>query len=313
MSSASSPPITLQVTTSPRRHLADLGVLLKPRVTGLIVMSAWCGFYFAAHKSGVRALDSLPLLAFALTGVGLVAGGTAALNQVLERESDAHMQRTAIRPLPAQRLRTREALLFGLIGLFAGLLLLATKTNLLTAILALATALSYLGLYTPLKKISSWCTFVGAFPGAMPPVLGWAALRGRLEWETLALFAILFLWQFPHFFSIAWLYSEDYESARIRMLPVVEKDGRSTVRQTLIYGLLLMPVSLFPFLLHMAGIAYLIGAALLGGIYFYFATRLGAECLRPADARSKKNARDLLRASVLYLPLLFIMMMFNAA
>lgn len=312
MSSTSSP-VTLQATTSPRRHLADLGILLKPRVTALIVMSAWCGFYFAAHKSGVRALDSLHLLAFALIGVGLVAGGTAALNQVLERDSDAHMQRTAIRPLPAHRLRTREALLFGLVGLFAGLLLLATKTNLLTSALALATSLSYLGLYTPLKKISPWCTFVGAFPGAMPPVLGWAALRGRLEWETLVLFAILFLWQFPHFFSIAWLYSEDYESAGIRMLPVVEKDGRSTVHQTLIFGLLLIPASLLPFRLHMSGLVYVVGAALLSGVYFYFATRLGADHLKPAEAQSKKNARDLLRASVLYLPLLFALMMLNAA
>src|SRR3954471_5984316 len=139
MSSASSPPIALPAATSPRRHLADLGILLKPRVTALIVMSAWCGFYFAAHKSGVRALDSLPLLGFALTGVDFVAGGTAALNQVLERDSDAHMQRTAIRPLPAHRLRTGEALMFGLAGLFVGLLLLITKTNLLTAALALGT------------------------------------------------------------------------------------------------------------------------------------------------------------------------------
>ena len=311
--SSISQPVTLQVETSPRRHLADLGVLLKPRVTSLIVMSAWCGFYFAAHKSGVRALDSLHLLAFALLGVGLVAGGTAALNQVLERDSDGHMQRTAIRPLPAHRLRTREALLFGLAGLFLGLLLLMIKTNSLTALLALGTSLSYLGLYTPLKKISPWCTFVGAFPGAMPPALGWAAMRGRVEWETLALFGILFLWQFPHFFSIAWLYSEDYESAGIKMLPVVEKDGRSTVRQTLVYGLLLIPLSLVPFRLHMAGTPYLIGAALLGGVYFHFATRLGAEHLSPSDARSKKNARNLLRASVLYLPLLFLLMMLNAA
>jgi protoheme IX farnesyltransferase len=311
--SALTQPVTLPVETSPKRHLADLGVLLKPRVTSLIVMSAWCGFYFAAHKSGIRAVDSLHLLAFALTGVGLVAGGTAALNQVLERDSDAHMQRTAIRPLPAHRLRAREALLFGLAGLFAGLLLLSTKTNLLTAALSLATSLSYLGLYTPLKKISPWCTFVGAFPGAMPPVLGWAALRGRLEWETLVLFGILFFWQFPHFFSIAWLYSEDYESAGIRMLPAVEKDGRSTARQTLLYGLMLIPVSLFPYWLHMAGMAYLLGAALLGCIYFYFGTRLGAEDLPPAAAQSKKNARDLLRTSVLYLPLLFILMMLNAA
>src|SRR3954464_1496470 len=251
--SSISQPVTWHAETSPRRHLADLGVLLKPRVTSLIVMSAWCGFYFAAHKSGMRALDSLPLLAFALIGVGLVAGGTAALNQVLERDSDAHMQRTAIRPLPAHRLRTGEALMFGLAGLFAGLLLLATKTHLLNAVLPLAAALSYLGLDTPRKKISPWCTFVGAFPGAMPPVLGWAALRGRLEWETLVLFAILFLWQFPHFFSIAWLYAEDYESAGIRMLPVVEKDGRSTVRQSILYGALLIPVSLLPFRLHMAG------------------------------------------------------------
>src|SRR3954462_14445986 len=304
-----SQPIAISSESSPKRHLADLGVLLKPRVTTLIVISAWCGFYFAAHKSGLRAIDSLHLLAFALTGVGLVAGGTAALNQVLERDSDAHMQRTAIRPLPAHRLGAREALLFGLTGLFAGLLLLMTRTNLLTALLALGTSVSYLGLYTPLKKISPWCTFVGAFPGAMPPVLGWAAMRGRVEWETLALFGILFLWQFPHFFSIAWLYSEDYESAGIRMLPVVEQDGRSTVRQTLIYGLLLIPVSLLPFRLHMAGMAYVIGAALLGCVYFYFATRLGAEHLFPADAHSKKNARNLLRASVLYLPLLFVLMM----
>ena len=305
--------VALHAETSPRRHLADLGVLLKPRVTSLIVMSAWCGFYLAAHKSGVRALDSLQLLAFALTGVGLVAGGTAALNQVLERDSDAHMQRTAIRPLPAHRLRTREALLFGLAGLFAGLLLLATKTNPLTAGLALATSVSYLALYTPLKKISPWCTFVGAFPGAMPPVLGWAALRGRLEWETLALFGILFFWQFPHFFSIAWLYSEDYEGAGIRMLPVVEKDGRSTVRQSVVYGLLLIPVSLVPYWLHMTGVSYLIGAALLGCVYFYFGTRLGAERFAPSDARSKKGARELLRASVIYLPLLFLLMMLNAA
>ncbi len=311
--SSLSQPVTLHAETSPKRHLADLGVLLKPRVTSLIVMSAWCGFYFAAHKSGIRAVDSLHPLVFALTGVGLVAGGTAALNQVLERDSDAHMQRTAVRPLPAHRLRTREALLFGLLGLFAGLLLLVAKTNLLTAALSLATSLSYLGLYTPLKKISPWCTFAGAFPGAMPPVLGWAALRGRLEWETLVLFGILFFWQFPHFFSIAWLYSEDYESAGIRMLPVVEKDGRSTARQTLLYGLLLIPVSLLPFWLHMAGIAYLLGAALLGCIYFYFGTRLGAEDLPPAAPQSKRNARDLLRTSVLYLPLLFILMTLNAA
>src|SRR3954464_846231 len=311
--SAISQPVTLQVESSPRRHLADLGVLLKPRVTSLIVMSAWCGSYFAAHKSGVHALDSLHLLAFALLGVGLVAGGTAALNQVLERDSDAHMQRTAIRPLPAHRLRTREALLFGFAGLFLGLLLLMTRTNLLTALLALGTSLSYLGLYTPLKKISPWCTFVGAFPGAMPPVLGWAALRGRFELESLVLFAILFLWQFPHFFSIAWLYSEDYESAGIRMLPVVEKDGRSTVRQSIIYGALLIPVSVLPFVLHMAGIIYLVAAVALGAAYLFFATRLGADAQPPAAPQSKKGARELLRASVLYLPLIFLLMMLNAA
>ncbi|MFL6301157.1 MAG: heme o synthase [Terriglobales bacterium] len=308
-----SQPIAISSESSPKRHLADLGVLLKPRVTTLIVISAWCGFYFAAHKSGLRAVDSLHLLAFALVGVGLVAGGTAALNQVLERDSDAHMYRTAVRPLPAHRLEPREALLFGLAGLFAGLLLLAMKTNLLTAALSLATSVSYLGLYTPLKKISPWCTFVGAFPGAMPPVLGWAALRGRLEWETLVLFAILFLWQFPHFFSIAWLYSEDYESAGIRMLPVVEKDGRSTVRQSIVYGALLIPVSLLPFALHMTGIVYLCAAIVLGGAYLFFATKLGAGAQPPAAPQSKKGARQLLRASVLYLPLLFLVMMLNAA
>jgi protoheme IX farnesyltransferase len=308
-----SQPATLQAESSPKRHLADLGILLKPRVTSLIVVSAWCGFYFAAHKSGLRASDSLPLLTYALAGVALVAGGTAALNQVLERDSDGHMQRTAIRPLPAHRLQTAEALLFGLAGLFAGLLLLSTRTNLLTAALALATSLSYLGLYTPLKKISPWCTFVGAFPGAMPPVLGWAALRGRIEWETLVLFGILFFWQFPHFFSIAWLYAEDYESAGIRMLPVVEKDGLSTVRQSLLYGSALIPVSVLPFALHMTGTFYLIGAIALGAGYLFFAARLGKGGQPPFAAQSKKGARNLLRASVLYLPLLFLLMMLNAA
>jgi heme o synthase len=245
--------------------------------------------------------------------VGLVAGGTAALNQVLERDSDGHMLRTAVRPLPAHRLQTAEALLFGLAGLFAGLLLLAVKTNLLTAALALGTSLSYLGLYTPLKKVSPWCTFVGAFPGAMPPVLGWAALRGRIEWETLVLFGILFLWQFPHFFSIAWLYAEDYESAGIRMLPVVEKDGRSTVRQSLLYGAALVPVSMLPFALHMTGVFYFISAAVLGGGYLFFDSRLGEGHQTPFAAQSKKSARNLLRASVLYLPLLFLIMMMNAA
>ncbi len=290
--------------------LRDYAELTKLRVTTLIVMTAWCGYYFGAQKAGVSSL-SWGLL-HALLGIGLVSSGTAALNEVMEHEVDAQMRRTAMRPLPAQRMSLRHATIVGLVASIGGSLYLAMFTNPLTGLLTFLTSVVYLAAYTPLKRISPICTFVGAFPGAMPGVLGWTAARGRLEWGTLVLFAILFIWQFPHFFSIAWLYRDDYAQGGIRMLPVVEQDGRSTARRILIYSLVLIPVSVLPSLMGMAGRIYLLGAVLLGLGLLYFGMRLAFLQLPLTAAASKMRARHVLQATVIYLPLLFALMMGNS-
>src|SRR6202041_2115994 len=194
-------------------RLRDYTELMKARVTTLIVMTAWCGYYFGAQKAGVSSLSWG--LFHALLGIGLVSSGTAALNEVLEYKVDGHMRRTAQRPLPTGRMSLLHATTAGLVASLGGSIYLAVFTNPLTGLLTFLTSLVYLAAYTPLKRISPICTFVGAFPGAMPGVLGWTAARGRLEWSTLILFAILFAWQFPHFFSIAWLYREDYAEGGI--------------------------------------------------------------------------------------------------
>lgn len=291
--------------------LQDYAELFKARVTSLIVMTAWCGFYFGALKSGTSSL-SWGLL-HALLGVGLVAGGTAAFNEVIEHEEDGMMRRTERRPLPAKRMSLRHATVASILATCGGIIYLALACNPLTGLLGLATSAAYLGLYTPLKKVSPLCTFVGAFPGAMPGVLGWTAARGRLEWETLVLFAIVFFWQFPHFHSIAWLYREDYERAQIRMLPVVQADGRSTVRSILFYSLGLIPVSMTPTLLHMTGRIYFISALLLGIGFLWTGLRLGRTRLAATAPSSKALARQVLIASVFYLPILFAVMMLDAA
>ena len=229
----------------------DYAELIKARVTTLIVMTAWCGFYLGAAQSGVSSLSWT--LLHALLGIGLVSGGTAAMNEVVERDIDALMRRTAIRPLVKQSISVEHATVISLAMIFGGLLYLAIATNLLTAGLTLLTSFVYLVAYTPLKKVTPLCTFVGAFPGAMPPVLGWTAIRGRLEWEAFVLFAIVFFWQFPHFHSIALLYRDDYERAGIRMLPVVERSGVSTAQTILVYGLALIPVTVAPFLMGISG------------------------------------------------------------
>ncbi|MGC2173606.1 MAG: heme o synthase, partial [Candidatus Sulfotelmatobacter sp.] len=213
--------------------LRDYAELMKLRVTTLIVMTAWCGYYFGAQKAGVSWLSWG--LFNALLGIGLVSSGTAALNEVMEYKVDARMRRTAQRPLPAGRMSLRHAAIAGLLATTGGAIYLAAFTNPLTGLLTFLTSVVYLAVYTPLKRVSPICTFVGAFPGAMPGVLGWVAARGQLEWGTLILFAILFVWQFPHFFSIAWLYREDYAQGGIRMLPVVDGDGRSTARRIVAY------------------------------------------------------------------------------
>ena len=290
--------------------LRDYAELTKARVTSLIVLTAWCGYFFGARRLGVSSWT--PGLVHALLGVALVSSGTAALNEVLESSVDARMRRTAMRPLPAGRMSRAHATIAGLTLTFGGSAYLAIYANLLTGLLALLTSLVYLAAYTPLKKVSPVCTFVGAFPGAMPVVLGWAAVRGKLEVETLILFAIMFVWQFPHFLSIAWLYREDYAQGEIRMLPVVESDGKSTVWRILAYSGVLIPVSLMPVALGMAGRVYLVGAILMGAALFRVSMGMAYPRLPATAAASKPPARRLLQATIIYLPALFALMMANS-
>src|SRR6201981_2306121 len=288
----------------------DYAELTKLRVTSLIVMTAWCGYFFGAHKAG-ESWFSFGLLN-ALIGIGLVSSGTAALNEVMEHDVDGYMRRTALRPIPAGRMSLRHAMIVGLLMSVGGSFYLAIFANPLTGLLTFLTSVVYLAAYTPLKRVSPICTFVGAFPGAMPGVLGWTAVRGRLEWGTLVLFAILFIWQFPHFFSIAWLYRDDYAQGGVRMLPVVEQDGRSTAARILIYSLVLVPVSTLPSMMGMAGRIYLLGAVLLGLGLLCFGVRLAFLNLPLSSPVSKMRARHLLQATVVYLPFLCARIMGNS-
>ena len=300
---------TLVLPRTPVTVARDYAELTKLRVTSLVVMTAWCGYYFGAARSGTSSL-SWGLLQ-ALTGIGLVAGGAAAINEVMESDVDARMRRTARRPLPTGRMTRRHATLAGLAMILGGALFLGLTMNALTGWLSLATVAVYLAAYTPLKKVHPVCTFVGAFPGAMPGVLGWTAARGRLDWGALAMFAIVFFWQFPHFFSIAWLYREDYAAGGIRMLPVVEQDGRSTARQIVAYSAGLIPVTLAPTLLGMAGRVYFVLALAMGLALLWVGLRLALLDAPITASASKQRARQLLQATVLYLPVLFIVMMLD--
>src|SRR5580704_1418631 len=231
--------------------LRDYAELTKARITALIVLTAWCGYFFGAHRSGISSW-SFGLL-HALLGIALVSSGTAALNEVMESNVDARMRRTALRPIPSGRMSRTHAIIVGLGLTLGGSVYLSIYANLLTGLLVFLTALVYLAAYTPLKKVSPICTFVGAFPGAMPVALGWTAVRGRIEVETLVLFAIMFVWQFPHFLSIAWLYREEYADGEIRMLPVVDSNGKSTIWRILAYSAALIPVSILPVAMGMTG------------------------------------------------------------
>jgi heme o synthase len=291
-------------------RVRDYAELTKARVTTLIVLTAWCGYFLGAHKLGVSSW-SLGLV-HALLGVALVSSGTAALNEVLESSADARMRRTAQRPVPTGRMTKAHAATVGLALTLGGSAYLAIYANLLTGVLVFLTSLVYLTAYTPLKQVSPMCTFVGAFPGAMPVVLGWTAARGKLEVETLILFAIMFVWQFPHFLSIAWLYREDYEQGDIRMLPVVDSDGKSTVWRILAYSGALIPVSILPVALGMAGRVYLIGAILMGAALFRVSMGMAYPQLPATAPASKPSARRLLQATIIYLPALFALMMANS-
>jgi heme o synthase len=282
-----------------RERVAAYVELTKPRITFLIVLTAAAGFFL-----GSPGPVNYVVLLSALFGIGLLSSGIATLNQYAERDLDGLMRRTANRPLPAGKLAPWEALAFG-----AGTTILAEAyllvfVNPLTALLGLTVIAGYLFAYTPLKTRTSLSTLVGAFPGAVPPLIGWTAARGTISLEGWVLFAILFLWQFPHFLAIAWMYREDYSRAGILMLPVVEPNGRVTAQQIVVYTLMLLPVSLLPVALGMAGKIYLYGALVLGLLFLY-------SSLRAAFSMTRQSARRLLLASVLYLPLLFILMVLN--
>ena len=285
----------------------DLRELFKVRVTGMVVITGWAGFYLGSMQSGISSVQRG--LLDTLIGIGLVSAGASALNQALERSSDARMKRTADRPIAAGRISLAQGIVAGIGALALGGWWLLLHTNLLTVSLALLTAFSYVAIYTPLKRITSLATFIGAFPGAMGPMLGWTAARGRIEWPSIALFAILFVWQFPHFMAIAWMYRDDYARAGIRMLPVVQPDGWSTVVEALFYAVLMIPVSLAPWKLGMTGGIYVIPAAALGLLYLAYTIRFSRILRITSETESRMVARDLLKVSVIYLPLLLTALM----
>ena len=279
--------------------MRDYIELTKPRITWLILMSTGIGYFF-----GMRGAIDLWSLLHTVLGTGLIASGTAALNQWFEREADRKMRRTKDRPIPSGRLKPAPALLFGIALSIAGFADLWLGCNPLAAWLGAATLFSYLFLYTPLKQRTPLSTTIGAFPGAMPPMIGYAAASGEITAQAWILFAILFLWQFPHFYSIAWMYREDYARAGICMLPVVKPDGRRTAAEIVIYGVALIPVSMVPALLGMSGRIYMLGA-LLAGLYFLYSG------IQVARHRTAVHARYVLLVSVFYLPILYGLMLLD--
>jgi protoheme IX farnesyltransferase len=279
--------------------MRDLLDLTKPRITILILICTAVGYFFGSSGS-----SHATLLIHVLLGTALMASGTAALNQWYEAESDAKMRRTCKRPLAAGRIKRIHGLIFAVLLSLAGFADLWLGTNALAAGLGLFTLVTYIFLYTPLKRRSAVCTTVGALPGAMPPLIGYAAASGTLDAGALALFLILFVWQFPHFYAIAWMYREDYARGGIRMLPVIEPDGESTARRVVACSLLLIPISLVPRLLGMTGSVYAASAIAAGMALLYYGVRLGRE-------RSLVAARHVLLASVLYLPIVLGVMVLN--
>jgi protoheme IX farnesyltransferase len=283
-----------QISCKPGR-LQDYLALTKPEVTFLVLIAAGLGCFMAS--ASLRWIT----LFHAVLGTALVASGTATLNHYLERAHDAKMRRTANRPLPAGRLTPQQVFRFGVALSIGGTVYLGCVVNVLTSFIGLIALLSYLCLYTPLKRRTTLCTFIGAFPGAAPVLMGWAAAQNRLPFEAWVLYAILFVWQFPHFLAIAWMYREDYARAGMLMLPVRDMNGDSTFRQILAYTVALVPLSLIPALLGMVGNIYTLSALFLGLGFLYFA-------YRASHHRSKAYAKHLLHASVIYLPVVYVIM-----
>lgn len=279
----------------------DWLVLTKARITALVLVTAATGYVLGTPgRIGVSGLLAL------LLGVGLASGGAAALNQVYEREADGRMRRTASRPVPAGRITPRAALAAGCLLSAAGVAWLTIAVNPLTGFLGLLTVVLYIAVYTPLKPRTPLNTLVGAIPGAIPPVLGWTAATGSVGLGGWALFSILFLWQLPHFLAIAWMFREDYARGGFPMLPVVDPGGASTGRQAALYNLALIPVSLTPTLLGLAGGIYFFGALLLGVLFLACGVAMALD-------RGRRSARRLLLASVTYLPILLVLLVFDRA
>jgi protoheme IX farnesyltransferase len=290
------PDDSLELSAPAVNRIADFLALTKPRLNSLVIVTAGIGYYLGAGAD----LHVASLL-HAVLGIALVAGGAAGLNQIYERDTDSLMFRTRMRPLAAQRVTTNEALLFSLTLVAIGLGILAVASNLLAAFLALLTVVSYNVIYTPMKRRTQLATLVGAVPGALPPMIGWVAARGALTAEAWALFAIVFVWQIPHFMAIAWLYRADFSRAGFPLLPVIEPTGKSAARQAVIFSLVLVPLSLAPYFLNMSGPAYAVGAA---------AGSLGLLWLAVSFAlsRTDERARLLFLGSITYLPVLWGML-----
>lgn len=280
---------------------ANLAELFKARLTTLVLLTTLAGYHLG--RSGP--LD-WSLLLLTLTGTALVAAGAAALNQWLEREHDARMPRTAARPLPAGRMEPDAALLIGLVTSAVGILLLGWFVNGLTAALGALALVSYVAVYTPLKRVSTWNTLVGAIPGALPPLMGWTAARAAADLPGWVLFAILFLWQVPHFFAIAWLYRDQYAAAGFRMLPAADASGRRTGNQSVLFAALLLAVAVLPTWLGMTGRLYLAGSLVLGGVFLAAAVAFRLRLDGP-------SARRLFFASIIYLPALLSLMAVDKA
>lgn len=288
------------ISTPTHSRLYDYSQIAKPRLSTLVLLTTLVGFFFGS-TGGMN----LWLLLDVLFGTAFVAMGSGALNQAIERHTDKLMRRTADRPLPSGRLSYSEVLYFGVASSVFGLGYLATRVNLECAVVAALTLTLYVFVYTPLKRISSLNTLVGALPGALPPLIGYIAASGTLNWQAYSLFAILFMWQLPHFLAIAWLYRADYSRAGLRMLPNDDPEGVSTGLQIVLHALTLIPISMLPLFFKMAGQTYLIGALALGVMFL-------ATGILFALKRSDAAARKVFIASVIYLPLLLSLMMYDS-
>ena len=311
---ATSTPAPLTAATRERSTLlADYATLFKLRVSTMVVITAAAGFYLGSLRSGISPFHRG--LVEALFGIAVVTIGSSVLNQALERRTDSLMPRTANRPMARDRISLTHGLIVGFIAIVGGSLYLAYSTNLITAGLTLLTAVGYVAIYTPLKRLTTLNTFIGAFPGALPPLIGWTAARGVIEWPAVALFAILFVWQFPHFMAIGWMYRADYASAGIRVTATQSgprEAARSSVIQALFYAVLMIPVSLWLTWLGVTGLPYAMAATLLGLWYLYATIRFARILTTPEAAENRALARNLLKVSVMYLPLLMLAMILNA-